>query len=187
MTTDAENINMQIATEEAIDEPILKPRAPRKPRKPLEPEVKAKLADNMRRINASRIENARLHSEANLKKKEAEIAENAVKKLEVIEKKKNQIKALKESKGISTEQPLDTPKSEPKKEKKTKKQIIIEASDSSTSDSDSESEAEIVYVQKKSKSKKSSDKSITKPKHDNTQKITESKIQEQPKTLIKFI
>jgi len=164
------------------DETILKAKPPRKPRAPLAPEVKAKLSENMKKVNAARIAAAKIKSEHKLDAKQAEIAKEAADRLEVIEKKKEAIAKLK-----SASPPL--PQQPPKPPKKSKKQVILEVSDDSdsTDSEESDDEPEILYVAKKkqTRTRAKSDPSIVKPKKNN--KPTEQPQQEDPRPIIKFV
>jgi hypothetical protein len=186
--TDTETL---VQIPETVDEQILKPK---KPRKPYDPAVREKMAENMRRINAERLEKARIRSEQNLDKKQDEIIQKAQKKLDAVSKKKAVVQKIKEEKGIPDvlpQPPQPEPEPKPKSAKRSKKQVIVELSSESETDSDSSSssdEEDIIYVSKKKPRKQSSrkDRSIVKPKQN---KKTES-IPEQdshPKTIIKFI
>jgi hypothetical protein len=175
---------VQIQIEQASsqpDETILKQKPPRKPRAPLAPEVKAKLAANMKKVNEARIAAAKIKNEHKLNAKQAEIAKEAADRLEVIEKKKEAIAKLKAS----------SPPLEPKtpKPKKSKKQVILEVSDdsdSTDSETDGEDEPEILYVAKKqTRTRAKSDPSIVKPKKQNKPQTPPQ--QEDSRPIIKFV
>jgi hypothetical protein len=182
--TDPNPIQMQIESASAQpDETILKPKPPRKPRAPLDPEVKAKLAANMKKVNEARIAAAKIKNEHKLDAKQAEIAKEANDRLAVIEKKKEQIAKLKESSQQLEQQP-------PKPPKKSKKQLIVELSDdsdSTDSETDGEDEPEILYVAKKkqTRTRAKSDPSIVKPKKQNKPQTPPQ--QDDPRPIIKFI
>lgn len=188
------DIETPVQIPETGEESILKQK---KARKPFSPEVRAKLSENMKRINAERIENARLQSEQNLNKKQEDIIQKAQKKLDAVSKKKAVVQKIKEEKGIpdvlpqlpQSEPPAPAPAPAPKK--KSKKQVIIELSSESESETDTDSESsedDIIYVSKKKPRKQSSrtNNSIVKPKQNKKpESIPEQ--DSQPKTIIKFI
>jgi len=167
------------------DETILKTKPPRKQRAPLAPEVKAKLSENMKKVNAARIAAAKIKNEHKLDKKQMEIAQEAADRLEVIEKKKEAIQKLKSA----SPPPLPLPEQPPKPPKKSKKQLIVELSDDSdsTDSEESEDEPEILYVAKKkqTRTRAKSDPSIVKPKKNN--KPPTPPQQEDPRPIIKFV
>jgi hypothetical protein len=179
--TDAENIKMQIeSAENAPEETILKQKPPRKPRQPLDPEVKAKLSANMKKVNEARIAAAKIKSEHKLDKKQMEIAQEATERLAVIEKKKEAIQKLKAS---SPPPPPQTPKVS----KKSKKQVVVELSeDDSTDSEESDGEEEVLYVaKKKTRTRAKLDNSIVKPKKQNPPQAPPQ--QEVAKPIVKFI
>jgi hypothetical protein len=175
--------------ETVADEQILKPK---RQRKPYDPAVREKMAENMRRINAERLEKARIRSEQNLDKKQEEIMQKAQKKLDAVSKKKAVVQKIKEEKGIPESKPEPEPEPEPKPKsaKRSKKQVIVELSSESETDSDSSSssdEEDIIYVSKKKPRKKSKkDRSIVKPKQNKKPKSIPEQ-DSHPKTIIKFI
>jgi hypothetical protein len=162
----------------------------------MSPEVREKMSENMKRINAERIEKARLRSEEGLKQKEAEIKRISDKKLESVSKKKQQIQQIKTEKGLPVEpvEPTPNPTPKPAKEKQTKKQVIVELSSDSddSTDSDESGEEEIIYVAKKTaknprKQSTAKDYSIIKPKKHTKPKSIPDRQPDIPKTIIKFI
>ncbi len=181
--SDPNPVQMQI--NEAASQPeesILKTKPPRKPRPPLAPEVKAKLAENMRKVNEARIAAAKIKNEHKLDAKQAEIAKEANDRLAVIEKKKEQIAKLK-----SASQQLEPKTPKPKK---SKKQVIVELSDdsdSTDSETDGEDEPEILYVAKKKQTRPraKSDPSIVKPKKQNKPQAEPK--QDESKLVVKFL
>jgi hypothetical protein len=174
--------------QEHKDENILKPKRTRT----MTEEAKKQYAERMKKVNEDRCEKARIANEAVLEAKEKEIQMKNQARLDLISKKKEQIKVAREKN--QTDKPLPHLQEELKK-RKTKK-VILEDSSSEEStdymddDDDSDSSEEIVYVAKKSKKPKKEEK---KPKERATTSLVKQKkqvipmVEEANKTIIKFI
>jgi phage-related minor tail protein len=200
---------LETAPQDVEDVNILKPKR----KNNMSDEARKKASENMKRVNAERIERARIENEGKLQAEEEKIKVRAEMKLAEVKKKQENIKNAKEKNLIplpekkvelaqETTPPPDDPKDDTKKIKKQlkKKRIIVESSSSEDSmdyyDNDSsassESECEIVYVSKKSKKQsKGREKHIAKPdtivKEKKPKPQIQQPLQEIPKTIIKFL
>ena len=199
---------LETVPQEVDDVNILKPKR----KNNWTDEARKKASENMKRVNAERIERARIENEGKFKAEEEKIKVRAEMKLAEVKKKQDIVKIAKEKNIIplpekkvelAQETPLPPPPDDTKKVKKQlrKKKIIVESSSSEDSldyyDNDSsassESECEIVYVAKKSKkqSKGREAKPLSKPdtivKEKKPKTQIQQPIQEVAKTIIKFL
>lgn len=188
------DLESPVQTPEVQDDQILKQK---KPRKEFSPEVRAKMSENMKRINAERLAKARIRSEDSLNQKQEDILSKAQKKLDSVEQKKAKITQIKQERGIpvlaKAPPPPPPPPLPPPPKKKSKKQILVELSSDSDGETDSESsDDEVIYVSKKkaNQPRNQSDRknnSIVKPKQNRQPETMQHKIPDPPKTVIKFI
>ena len=198
---------LETAPQDVEDVNILKPKR----KNNWTDEARKKASENMKRVNAERIERARIENEGKFKAEEEKIKVRAEMKLADVKKKQENIKIAKEKNLIplpvkkvelaqETTPPPDDTKDDTKKIKKQlkKKRIIVESSSSEDSmdyydnDSSASSDCEIVYVSKKSKKQsKGREKHIAKPDTIVNEKKPKPQIQqplqEIPKTIIKFL
>lgn len=150
-----------------IEERITKPKRTRT----ITPEQKQILAERMRKVNEDRIAKAKMANETILAEKEAK----ARAKLETIQKKKEQVREIKEKKAVeSTPAPVKE-----KKEKKPRKIIVQESSDSE--DYGEETETEVVYVSKKKP------QGLTKPKPKASAPKAPPAVVAEPRCVFKFV
>lgn len=148
-----------------IEERITKPKRTRT----ITPEQKQILAERMRKVNEDRIAKAKMANETILAEKEAK----ARAKLETIQKKKEQVREIKEKKAVEP-----APVKE-KKEKKPRKIIVQESSDSE--DYGEETETEVVYVSKKKP------QGLTKPKPKASAPKAPPAVVAEPRCVFKFV
>lgn len=157
---------------------VLKPK-----RKPLSDEARQKASERMKKVNAERIEKARIANEQVMSLQQERLKE----RIEKIEVRKPSKKGTKPD-----DPPPEAPPQEPapftspvqQKRKKIKQIIIQESSSESESESEGESESEqVVYITKKTKKPAKEKESIVKQK--NPPKKREAVI-EPMKTVVKF-
>jgi len=182
--------------QEHKDENILKPKRTRT----MTEDAKKQYAERMKKVNEDRCAKARIANEAVLEAKEKEIQMKNQARLDLIAKKKEQIKLARDKKEPI--QPTQHPHHQEEKKKRTKKVILEDLSSEESTDymddddEDSDSSEEIVYVAKKSKKPKKEEK---KQKERATSSLVKEKkqvyhrdipipiAQEANKTIIKFI
>lgn len=158
-----------------IEATPLKPKRTRR----ITQEQRERQAEIMRKVNADRIEKARLKNEESLKIQEQKVKE----RLEKVKAKQEKVTKIKEEKKIPVEKAEKKSVSKPKI--KPVRKLIIESSEDETDSEDygDETETEVVYLTKK--------KSVSKPKAKPEKKPQESvKKQTQPieqKMVFKFI
>jgi hypothetical protein len=148
----------------------LKPKTKPKRNVTISDEERKRRAEQLKKLNEKRSDDAAERKEVELTFKEKAMKE----KLRVIEEKKKEVKARNAAKK-KEEAPKPEPIAEPKKQKKTKKavKVVVETSSDSSdysssgdSSSSSNDSSEVIFISKKKKPTKVKEQPLTKAKEE---------------------